>query len=137
MKTLHLVYFLPAQARLELYFSEDGFNDSRSLPLTDLPEDKQAIVQGALAYRTSTLPPGFDTIDMIILERLPDAPLTFTEAMEETPAEPLTWTAVFEDSTSFRGPKGVDSVLSHSIPGPVTEATAGLWDYLATQIQED
>ena len=140
MTTLRSAYFRPLTGTIELYVSEDGFARSEPLTLTELPDGPRQLADGALQWLSVMLPNGMQALSQVILERHPNVPSAWSEPVLDafgnvvTPAIPTAWSPSFSISATGQGPKGETTISLNSIPGPITEATAQLWDFFLTHL---
>lgn len=112
--------------------SEGEFSWTNTIAFSDLPEQMQQIATGAMGWLGAQLPDGMQTVKQVILERNVDAPTAWSEVTEEQPSVPTAWSPAFSISVTGLGDKGESTLSIASVPGALTNATAQLWDYLAT-----
>ena len=138
MKTLRTVHFRPASGDIDLYVSDAGFSSVHPIAMPELSPGMQQLTSMAMQWLASQLPQGIQELTQVILTRLADEPATWSEAdMEAIPPVfpvPLSYSAAFEISVTGRGGRGEATIGIRSVPGPVTDATAQLWDSLAALI---
>ena len=137
MKTLRLIKFAPAQNLASRYWEEDGFRRNDELSVSDLTPEQQQIVAGAMAWAMAQLPAGFSTLESVELRRVADVVTAWStpeidpEAEEQQAAVPLAYSPAFVAAIVGRGELGERAIEINSVPGPVTDAMAVLWEAMA------
>lgn len=145
MTTLRTAYFYPQTGGIALYVSEDGFARTQPLLLTSLPPEQTAIADAAMQWLAAMLPGGMQALTQVILTRNADTPTAWSEAILDasgnvvTQPQPTAWSPSFSiistgNGVNAQGKKQETTITLQSTPGAVTDATAALWDYLASNL---
>lgn len=127
MKTLRLIRFTPSTGTAIRYWEEDGFRRNDNLTLSDLTPEQQGIVTGALAWATSKLPAGMESLESVELRKIADVAIAWSEPDEEGNVTPTAFSPAFVASIVGNGEHGQAAVEINSEPGQVAEAMAQLW----------
>jgi len=131
MKTLRLIKFAPPLLASR-YWEEDGFRRNDELSVSDLTLEQQQIVAGAMQWAMAQLPQGFETLESVELRRVSDVVTAWSEPeTEEDVAVPLAYSPAFVAAIVGHGEHGERAIEINSVPGPVTDNMAILWEAMA------
>jgi ethanolamine utilization microcompartment shell protein EutL len=125
--TLRFTHFHPAEGRIDLYVSEDGFDRTQPVSLASLSAPQQAAVGSALAWLATQLPAGFSSLDRVVLE--PGAP--FATAWDED-GQPTAWTRTLNAAVTGSGAKGsrTITIIGGDSPEQIRAGLLAIWDAL-------
>lgn len=129
--------FNPATGAISLSVVEDGFSRSQAISLAALSAEQQTAVGSVMAWLSSQLPSGFQTVQSIALEMGPEVPATWGDVAnnDDPPVMvnvPLTWRRTLNAAVTGTGPAGERTIVIVGGTASV-DLSAGLlaiWDTL-------
>lgn len=131
MKTLRLIKFHPTQGVASRYWEDDGFRRNDTMTLADLTAEQQGIVSSALAWATSKLPAGMDSLESVELRKVADVAIGWSAPDVDGNSTATTFSPAFVAAIVGNGERGQSAIEISSEPGTVADGMSNLWEGLS------